>query len=53
MEVVVETRAICLIGSSATADRLAQALTDRGTKVKRLATACFPGRPPRQSDLDA
>ena len=53
MEVEVKTRTIGLLGTSATADRIAEGLTGLGAKVQRLPVACFPGRPSSRNGPDA
>ena len=53
MDVAVNTRTIGLLGSSASADRIAEGLTGLGANVRRLAAARFAGRPSRRNGPDA
>lgn len=53
MEIARETRTIGLVGSSGTADRLADALAATGVGITRFPTASFPGRPTQNGGPDA
>lgn len=52
MEFAVQNRTVGLVGTSTTADRIADALATVGVDLSRISTCCTRGRPARRSSVD-